>query len=72
MKTGFIQGFLNLMKPVTYPYHGILSHCYKQSEIPPYMDPSMKPPGEEWVLAFEGSIYTGPKQYFSLEPAGFL
>ncbi|GAH69722.1 unnamed protein product, partial [marine sediment metagenome] len=72
MKTGFIQAFVNLMKPVSYPYHGIISPCHKQSEIPPYMGPDMKPVGQEWVLAFEGSIYAGAMGIFIFKPKGFL
>ncbi|MBA7577627.1 hypothetical protein ES695_12390 [Candidatus Atribacteria bacterium 1244-E10-H5-B2] len=58
MKTGFIQAFVNLMKPVSYPYHGIIKPCYKQSDIPPYIGPDMKPPGEEWIIAWEGNLGT--------------
>lgn len=72
MKTGFIHGFLNLMKPVTYPYHGILNRCGKQPEIPPYMGPDMKPPGEEWILVYEGSLYAGSHGYWQFWPSGFL
>lgn len=72
MKTGFIQGFVNLMKPKTYPYHGILNQCGIQPEIPPYIGPDMKPPGQEWVLVFEGSIYTAWRSYMRFQPSGFL
>lgn len=72
MKTGFIQGFVNLMKPKTYPYHGILNQCGVQPEIPPYIGPDMKPVGQEWVLAWEGSIYAGWRQYFRFYDTGFL
>lgn len=72
MKTGFISAFVNLMKPVSYPYHGIISPCYKQSDIPPYMGPDMKPPGEEWVIAFEGQIYAGWRQTWFYKPKDFL
>jgi len=72
MKTGFIQGFVNLMKPVTYPYHGILNRCGKQPEIPPYIGPDMKPVGQEWVIAFEGSIYTYGTNFMYFRPGGFL
>ncbi len=72
MKTGFIQAFVNLMKPVSYPYHGIISPCYKQSDIPPYIGPDMKPVGEEWVIAWEGQIYAGPKGIRTFYYNGFL
>lgn len=72
MKTGFIQAFANLMKPVSYPYHGILKPCYRESEKPPYADEDMKPPGQEWILAFEGNIGTPRYGYFRFLPAGFL
>ncbi len=72
MKTGFIQAFVNLMKPVSYPYHGIISPCHKQSDIPPYIGPDMKPVGEEWVIAFEGNIGTPKFGYFIYRPKDFL
>lgn len=72
MKTGFIQGFVNIMKPKTYPYHGVLDQCGIQPEIPPYIGPDMKPVGEEWVLAWEGSIYAGPLRLFTFPPHDFL
>ena len=72
MKTGFISAFVNLMKPVSYPYHGILKPCYKQSDIPPYIGPDMKPVGQEWVLAFEGNIGTPKFGYYRFRPTGFL
>lgn len=72
MKTGFIQAFVNMMKPVSYPYHGIISPCYKQSDIPPYIDENMKPPGEEWIIAWEGNLGTGWRRMIYINFYHFL
>ncbi|GAI22682.1 unnamed protein product [marine sediment metagenome] len=36
------------------------------------MGPDMKPPGQEWVLAWEGSLYTTYKGNKNILPTGFL
>lgn len=72
MKTGFIRGFVNVMKPKPYPYHGEKRSCGIQPEIPPYIGPDMKPPGQEWILAYEGSLFTTWRGYRYFTPAGFL
>ena len=72
MKTGFVRGFVNIMKPKPYPYHGQKRSCGIQPEIPPYEGPDMKPVGQEWILAWEGSIHRAPGRYFIFYPSGFL
>jgi len=72
MKTGFVNAFVNIMKPISYPYHGIISPCYTATEIPPYIGPDMKPVGEEWIIEFEGNIGTPWRQSLFFYPHNFL
>lgn len=72
MKTGFIQGFVNIMKPKPYPYHGMLRSCGIQPEIPPYVGPDMKPAGQEWEIVFEKYIGTGYMGSRTFKATGFI
>ena len=72
MKTGFLYGYPNKPGKKRYSYHGLERDCLIQPSPDPFEDYPIGPPLGNWILVFDGPIWSAWYGYYIFKPSGFL